>query len=266
MKYFLWISLLLLLPVGLKSEEPEIVIHLVGEPDSFPAVESLSVWDKDALQLTKLLRHKTRTQVLYQVDTVSSKDTFLQAKDGTRYALVQYGDNEKYRKFLFRAEDPQTLVTCAANVQDVLAVNKRYQVKMNISQKDFLTAFPDVQPVQLSGITVPEGQTLYRIDLLNPVSKKKEPHFLLFNGKQLEETFYSLQEVQEALQTPPNKPQPQPAPQKQKAAPEKTRKILLDGGTVHDQMYLPRFTNGENLPHLVPGKIPAGTPLWSTNL
>ena len=39
------------------------------------------------------------------------------------------------------------------------------------------------------------------------------------------------------------------------------RKALVSGGTVEDQMYMPRAVNATLLPPLTPSKIPAGTPL-----
>ncbi|MBR4591901.1 MAG: hypothetical protein IKO35_01675, partial [Elusimicrobiaceae bacterium] len=232
--FFLGVALPLL-----AQEEPEIIINLVGEPDT-ASTQTFSVWDKNALQLTKKLRGKTRTDVLYQADIVSSRDTFLRSADGTRYAFVQYTDNDQYRKFLFRAEEPQTFITCAANVQDVLAVNKRYQVNLGLTRKELLAAYPNLSAWQLPGVTLPAGQTLYRLTQANPQTGKKEPHFLLFDGRQLNRTFYSSQDAEKffAAQLPPAQKQPPAVKQPTPAAPPKqpkTRKILIDGGTVEDQ-------------------------------
>ena len=42
------------------DEEPEIVIEIVGEPD--PVSEGISVWKKDAGQLEKFFKGKTREE------------------------------------------------------------------------------------------------------------------------------------------------------------------------------------------------------------
>ena len=86
------------------QEEPEIVIEMHGAQTA--PVKTVSIWDKNALQLTRLFRGKDRTHVLYSVENVSTKDDILRAANGKEYAFVRYGTNDgDYRKFLFKAED-----------------------------------------------------------------------------------------------------------------------------------------------------------------
>ncbi|MGN1057854.1 MAG: hypothetical protein ACI4Q7_00670, partial [Candidatus Avelusimicrobium sp.] len=132
------------------QEEPEIIIEMHGTQTA--PVKTVSIWNKNARQLTRLFRGKDRTYVLYAVENVSTKDDILRSESGKEYAFVRYGTNDgDYRKFLFKAEDPQTFVACAANLKDVLAVNLKYGVNMGVSLKDFLRTYS--QTAQASALT-----------------------------------------------------------------------------------------------------------------
>ncbi|MBR4356101.1 MAG: hypothetical protein IKP96_06035 [Elusimicrobiaceae bacterium] len=243
--------LCLLFPaVAFPASGTEIVIELSGTPDTTHKETDITLWDKDAKQLNKLLRGKTRQEALYQISSVSSKDTIIKAQDGTRYAFVQYGDKDDYRKMLFQAEEPQLFVNCAANVQDALAVNKRYQVDIGITLKEFLSAYAE----QVQELPSPLGKHLYRLE-----SKEQEPAFFLFEKGQLLRTLTAkevtdLQPKKTIAQTTPVQ---LPAPRKQ----PQPRKALAEGGTITDQMYMPRVTNPIPRPVISPSKTPAGTPL-----
>ena len=92
--------------------------------------------------------------------------------------------------------------------------------------------------------------------------------FLLFNQDKLTRTLnqeqadHFIRQAKEAAEQAAKKAAEEARARAAKNNPPPVRKLLIDGGTVEDQMYLPRVENAENLPHLIPGKIPAGTPLW----
>lgn len=260
------------------SEEPEIVIEMQGAASS--PNDGISVWDKNALQLTKLFRGKTRTQVLYTLENVSSKDGFLQAQDGTRYAYVQYGTSDDlYRKFLFKENDPQTFVVCAGNLKDVLAVNKKYGVNLGVHLKDFLRHYENTA-VLTPLIDKKKGKELqaYRISYTDINHKQPAPHYFIFEKDELIQTFSSEEDFFEFMATLSETNQEiareaykqQEELQKKKRAAQKEaqkraytqpRKALVSGGTVEDQMYMPRAVNAKKLPPLKKSKEPAGTPM-----
>lgn len=215
------------------AEEPEIIIELTGAPDK-KTDAGIEIWDKTAKSLARLLSGKTREEALVLITSVSTKDVNVRAADGTKYRFVQYGREGNYRKLLFRAKEPQTFVDVATNTQESLALFTRYQTDIQLSETEFLDAYgPQTAAVFLP---TPNGQTLYRANI-----DGKTTQFFLFEQGRLvrlltkEQTDKLIQTQQEtarkqtqAKQTaqPPKKPAPY--------------KALLYGGTLHDQMYMPR--------------------------
>ena len=277
---FLLLCAALCSPGLLKAQynEPEIIIEMHGQA-SAPR-ESISIWDKNARQLTKIFRKKDRTYVLYHVENVSSKDTTLSAEDGTEYAYVRYGrDDGDYRKFLFRAEDPQLFVACAANLADVLAVNKKYHVNLGVDRNDFLRQYEN----QSTLMNLADKQTgkiyqVYKINYSDINNRKPAPHYFVFEEDTLIQTYagdeayaqfteklsQSNQQLTAQQQAAEQKRQAQLQKERQEAlkrANRPARKALVSGGTVEDQMYMPRAVNATPLPALNPSKIPAGTPI-----
>ncbi len=256
------------------QEEPEIVIEMHGE-QTVP-VKTVSLWDKNARQLTRLLRGKDRTFVLYSVENVSTKDDILRAANGKEYAFVRYGtDDGDYRKFLFKAEDPQTFVACAANLKDVLAVNLKYGVNMGVSLKDFLHTYG--QTAQSSALTdeaAGKTYTVYKQTYSDVNHKTPAPYYFVFDGDELTQTLTGekayadytkkLTEANEKLRAQNKQAQDKAAQlEKQKqsqAARRQPIKALAYGGTVEDQMYMPRVNNPK-FPPPTPSKVPAGTPM-----
>lgn len=256
------------------QEEPEIVIEMHGE-QTVP-VKTVSLWDKNARQLTRLLRGKDRTFVLYSVENVSTKDDILRAANGKEYAFVRYGtDDGDYRKFLFKAEDPQTFVACAANLKDVLAVNLKYGVNMGVSLKDFLHTYG--QTAQSSALTdeaAGKTYTVYKQTYSDVNHKTPAPYYFVFDGDELTQTLAGekayadytkkLTEANEKLRAQNKQAQDKAAQlEKQKqsqAARRQPIKALAYGGTVEDQMYMPRVNNPK-FPPPTPSKVPAGTPM-----
>lgn len=278
MKRFLLAALAAILCAPLATaqmqEEPEIVIEMQGT--KVVPVKTVSIWNKNALALTRLFRGKDRTHVLYSVENVSTKDDILRAKSGKEYAFVRYGsDDGDYRKFLFKAEEPQTFVACAANLKDVLAVNFKYGVNMGVSLKDFLRVYGQTaQASTLEDKTLGKTLAVYKQTYSDINHKTAAPYYFVFDGDELISTFPSekdynafAQQVKtagEKLQTQNQQLQEKSAQQRKPSTTPKARrqpvKALAYGGTVEDQMYMPRVTNPK-FPPPTPSKIPAGTPL-----
>ena len=263
---------------GQAAEEPEIVIEMHGQA-SAPR-PSVSIWDKNARQLTRLFRGKDRTYVLYHVENVSSKDDTLYSEDGKEYAFVRYGsDDGDYRKFLFKAEDPQTFVACAANLDDVLAVNKKYKVNLGVSLRDFLRRYESRATLtNLADSASGKTYQAYKINYSDINNKKPSPHYFVFEDDDLiatyagDDAFYDfvgklsqsnkdLSARQKAAEQQRQAKLQKERQQALKRANRPVRKALVSGGTTQDQMYMPRAVNATPLPALTPSKTPAGTPL-----
>lgn len=278
-----WLAVLCLLFSGAgwlqaQAEAPEIVIEMHGEPS--PVRESVSIWDKNARQLTKLFRGKNRTYVLYHVENVSSKDTTLSAQDGTEYVFVQYGSNDTdYRKFLFKAEDPQTFVACAADIKDVLAVNKKYKVNLGVSLRDFLRQYEEKATLMnLADNAAGKVYQVYQLNYSDINHKTPSPHYFVFEEDALLQTYDSddayyqfvgqisnnnkqLTAQQQAQQQARQEKLQQARQEALRRQNQPVRKALVSGGTAYDQAYMPRAVNATPLPALTPSKLPAGTPL-----
>lgn len=256
------------------QEEPEIVIEMHGAQTA--PVKTVSIWDKNALQLTRLFRGKDRTHVLYSVENVSTKDDILRSANGKEYAFVRYGTNDgDYRKFLFKAEDPQTFVACAANLKDVLAVNLKYGVNMGVSLKDFLRIYGSTAMAStLEDETAGKTLSVYKQTYSDVNHKTPAPYYFVFDGDELTQTLAGekayadytkkLTEANEKLRAQNKQAQDKAARlEKQKqsqAARRQPIKALAYGGTVEDQMYMPRVNNPK-FPPPTPSKVPAGTPI-----
>ena len=255
-------------------EADEIVIEMHGESTAPKA--GVSVWSKNARQLTRLFRGKDKTYVLYQVENVSSADKILRAQNGKRYAYVRYGsDDGDYRKFLFNDRDPQTFVACAANVADVLAVNKKYGVNLGVSQQDFLRTYENKTTLtNLLDKAANKTYPIYRLEYTDVNHKTPIPTYFVFDEGYLKDTLSgedaftayanNLSKANKDLTKQAKDAQAQ-REQTEKQARQKqnrpVRKALVSGGTATDQAYMPRAVNATPLPALTPSKIPAGTPL-----
>lgn len=228
MRYIILLVLALFIPLrGTAEELPEIVIEITGTAQSAQQEEGLNLWDISPQQLTHWLQDKTREEVLYQVQSVSTKDTLLRAPDGTRYAFVQYGGPLDYRKILFSGKEPQSFIACASSAKEAVALFEQYEINPALTLHDFQTAYPGKISLLMQWPT--QRQSLYQ---LSP--KNANPQFLLFQNNLLLRTL-SAQEAQ-ALQTPAPKPTTP-----EKPAPKQPQKILVTGGTLWEQIYLPRL-------------------------
>lgn len=238
--------------------EDELVIELRGEKT--PSYPTITIWNKTAPQLTRLFRGKTRTYALYSIENVSSKDGVMTSGSGTEYAFVQYGsDGGDYRKFLFKAENPQTFVAVAATAADVLAVNKKYGVNIGLTQDEFLKLYP-VQRTQttLTDETAGTAWEIFRAAYTDTNTKKPQTRWFAFENGKLVKTFESRAEYEKftreteaanlknqanALEKQKAELETQRKKQQEEAQKRRRRapyKALVSGGTLHDRMYMPR--------------------------
>lgn len=237
LRYVGFLAILMLAPLFCAAE-PEIVIEMHGTPAPATKTTNISIWDKTAPQLARLLRGKTREEALYSITVVSAKDRTI---SGTKqkYALVEYKKDKLFRKLLFQAKDPQLFLTAAATTQDVLAVNKKYAVNIGLGQGDFENTYKK----ELTSETdpdLPQNAVLYKLAYTDVNTSTATDHWYLFEDQQLSQTFYTKEDKDTYLQTlrPAQAPQtPQPK-KKQKRPPFKA---LISGGTTWDQSYLPRI-------------------------
>ena len=192
------------------------------------AAPDIDVWRPSGSRLARRLRGKTREEVLYQITSVSTQDKQIQAADGTLYALVQYGRGEDARRILFQAEEPQTFIACAVTPAQTRALMENYQLHLDLSEKEFTALFDSPTPFYSSG-----EQTVYQL-----TPNQKDPFFLLFEQGRPVRTLTKNQaeefiKYQQKKDVPPS---PKPVtPQKRTP-----RKALVSGGTLYDQMYMPR--------------------------
>lgn len=269
-----FLSFLALEATAQAAPEPEIVIEMHRESSS--PRQGISVWNKNARQLTRLFRGKDKTYVLYQVENVSSADRIIRAKNGKRYAYVRYGsDDGDYRKFLFQAQDPQTFVACAADIADVLAVNLKYGVNLGVSRSDFLRTYESRATLtNLLDKATNKTYSVYRLEYTDVNHPTPVPTYFVFEGDSLKDTLSGekafteytakLSQANKALAKQEKETQTAREQAGQQARQKKqrpTRKALVSGGMVTDQAYMPRAVNATPLPALTPSKIPAGTPL-----
>ena len=226
--------------------EDEIVIEMHGDPS--PATPT--VWDKNAKQLSRTLRATTREQLLYSMPVGSDKDRIV-SNTSAEYALVEYYNNNQFRKFLFKAEEPQNFITAAATVADVLAVNKKYNINIGLKLQDFLS-FYGKRALQETSSVLPTGTVLYKLSYQDINTPTAVDRWFLFEKEELTLTFENPQTKEAYLaslkpKTEEEKNKPTPAPVKKK--PQRTvRKALVSGGTLHDRMYMPRVVNPKTVP------------------
>ena len=246
---FTLITVFAVLPLAAQEDE-EIVIELQG-----PAADTRPtpmLWDYNATQLTRNWRSKTRKQLLYTVPVVSDRDGIVRGEQA-EYMLVEYFLKGNFRKFLFRAETPQTFIAVAATPADVLAINKKYKVNIGLNLEDFEAAYA-MRARQQNEDILPQKTVLYQLSYSDVNTPKAQLNWFLFENKKLTKTFYTraqkdayLQQLKEQRKAEEEQAAREAEQAKQQAAEQaeptpKTKpfKALLYGGTVQDQMYLPR--------------------------
>jgi hypothetical protein len=255
------------------AEEPEIVIELTGQPAiTFP---DIAVWQKNEQQLSRLFKGKDRTFVLYSISSVSSADTVLTAENGTKYLFVRYGqDDRDYRKFLF--DEQERFLAAADNVETVLKLNRQYGINLGVNEADFATRFqdktiltnvadfPNNRQYQVYQLTA-KGTTSYfvfsdaKLQKIYPDENAYNEYMTSLSQKNKE--WLSKRKAEE--KTLAEKRQKEAAAKKANQIPR--RKALVSGGTVTDQIYLPRARGVDPIPALTPSTVPAGTPVTKYN-
>lgn len=238
----LWGIFLSFFPRVIYAEE-ELVIEMTGDPS--PAQNEQTLWDKNALKLTKLFHHKNKADVLKVINAIPAQEVILTSSTGEKYQLVQYGqDTRDYRKFVFTDIPPYPFVTCAATPQDIVAVYQRYGVNLGMRKGDFTAAYPQADPPE-TFTTDSSSLLIYRLSANQLPLPDKQPLFAVFNQNKLVEFLTG----EEALADYKKEKQPTIVPSKPKpAAPaqpaKKPYKALVSGGTLQDRMYMPRVIKG----------------------
>ena len=253
MKTFLLAAALLLPAAPQAWAQDEIVIEMTGDASAAPAATTM--WDYSAVQLTRRLRGKTREQVLYDAPVVSDKDRIVRGA-GKEYALVEYYSGRDFRKFLFKAESPQTFVAAAANAADVLAVNKKYGLNIGLPRKAFENFYEGQISAEGEGV-LPQSARLYKLFYRDINTPSPFNRWFLFEKDELTCTFET--EADKNAYLDKLQKQNEAAAEARRQAQEKTvsgaqnqnrtvRKALISGGTAWDQANLPRVVN----PRLIP--------------
>lgn len=255
MRKILFIFSVLLLSCFAWAED-EIVIEMHGDPTP---VATPTIWQKSAPELARALRGTTRQQLLYTMPAVSDKDRIVR-NSSAEYALVEYYNNGHFRKFLFKAEDPQTFITVAATPADVLAVNKKYKINIGLKRNDFLTFYNEKVTEEKDNL-LSSSLALYKLSYQDINTTVPTDHWFLFEREELTLCFESTEEKENYLKSLRQKAEAAQAKPTHKPAPKKqvrtTRKALLSGGTLHDRMYMPRVTNSKFVP---PAMLPDNGP------
>lgn len=117
-----------------------LLLSLLGLPGAAQCAtdDGVAVFSYNADQLAARFADKTRKDVLYTINTVSSIDTTVKSTSGKEYALVRYGKtSDDFRVFLFDFKVPQKLLAVADDVQGVLAMNEKYGLTNTLTEKDF---------------------------------------------------------------------------------------------------------------------------------
>jgi len=251
MKYVALAIFFLGCSVGLAAQAPEdeIIIEMTGDTDK-SAPRKHPLWDYSATQLAKQWRNKTREQLLYTMPIVSDKDRIITSPK-TEYALVEYTNGNDFRKFLFKAETPQTFITVAATTADVLAINKKYKVNIGLTQIAFENFYAHKAVPQQKDI-LEEDEVFYELAYSDINTSRPEKNWFLFKNRKLVQTFYTQKQrdefVEQRKQALLQKQAQQQAAQ-QATPPADTEqqntpiKALLYGGTAYDQAYMPRVVN-----------------------
>ena len=259
MKYVILTIFFLGCSVGLtaQTQEDEIIIEMTGDSTkSTPRKHPL--WDYSASQLAKQWRNKTREQLLYAMPIVSDKDRIITSPKA-EYALVEYTDGNDFRKFLFKAETPQTFITAAATAADVLAINKKYKVNIGLTQIDFENFYAKNAVSQQADL-LEDDEVFYELTYTDLNTPHSEKNWFLFKNRKLAQTFYTQKQKDEFVEQRKQalarkQKEQQEAEQAATAADESQQnviqKALLYGGTTYDQAYMPRVINPN--PKLMPG-------------
>lgn len=146
------------------------------------ADDGVAVFSYSADQLAALFAGKTRKEVLYTVNTVSSLDTTVKSTSGKEYALVRYGKNsDDFRVFLFEFKLPQKLVAVVDDVKGVLALNEKYGINSTLAEKDLKDQAPQTYLTTITNVATNQTYTAYQ----------SGDKYLVFQNGALKHTFNS---------------------------------------------------------------------------
>ena len=146
------------------------------------ADDGVAVFAYNADQLAARFAGKTRKEVLYTINTVSSLDTTVQSTSGKEYALVRYGrGSDDFRVFLFEFKLPQKLVAVADDVKGVLAMNEKYGINTTLTEKDLNAQAPQTFLTTITNMATNQTYTTYQ----------SGDDYLVFQNGVLKHTFNS---------------------------------------------------------------------------
>lgn len=146
------------------------------------ADDGVAVFSYNADQLAARFAGKTRKEVLYTVNTVSSLDTTVKSTSGKEYALVRYGrDSDDFRIFLFESNSPQKLITVADTVKGVLALNEKYGINAPLTEKALTAQAPQTYLTTITNMATNQVYTAYQ----------SGDSYLVFQNGALKHTFDS---------------------------------------------------------------------------
>ena len=264
-------------PSKSKPKEEEIVIEMAGTANVVaPAstrtdADEIPVFKRTAAQLISRLAGKSRFYVMFNANVVATLDDTIYADNGARYALVRYGqEGDNYRKFLFEDGGDQKLLAVADNAATVLAINKKYNVNIGLTEQEFKKSYPNAIFNKVTDAQ--NGKEFHSYQIAGPM-------FLLFENGKLAYQFdtpqafsaymstlsaanmgFAAQQAKEQTALERNRPSQLPPPPQ----PQNTYTTLVVGGTVRAPIYLPVVLStgtARKLPPLKPSGPPAGTVL-----
>ncbi len=200
-------------PKPAASTGPEIVIEMTDTAYA-PVAKTrdsneIAVLSRSAEQLAKSLAGKSRFYVLFNANQKAATDTMVEALDGTRYALLLYGQEGKnFRQLLFKYWQDQPLVAVAENKQDQLAIFRDYGVNLGLTEADFRTAYPQAQPKTIEDA---KDHTLYHVykfsDTFLVSFQNDQPVARFTAEKDLASYTDQLQHIEPPQETETEKPQ-----------------------------------------------------------
>ncbi len=259
-----------------KEPEEEIVIEMAGSATVYaPAAtrtdaDAIYVFKRSAKELINRLAGKSRFYVLFNADAVSTLDDTIYADNGTQYALVRFGqEGDNYRKFLFEGGGDQKLLAVADSAASVLAINKKYNVNLGLTEAEFKRSYPNAIFTPVTNAQNGKEYHAYQI---------AGDSFVVFeNGKQIYQ-FANAEAFSAYMNTLSAANMGYAAQQaKKQTALEKARHNqvtqpvqqtiytpLVVSGTARDPIYLPAIISTDTvrkLPPLKPSGPPAGTVL-----
>jgi len=258
-----------------KSEE-EIVIEMAGTTNTVaPAAtrtdaDAIYIFKRTADQHINRLAGKSHFYVLFNADVVASFDDIIYADNGLKYILVRFGqEGDNYRKFLFENGGDQKLLAVADSASSILAINKKYNVNLGLTETEFNKNYPkavftpvvnaqnnkEYHAYQIPGplfVVFEDGKLVYQF-------ANAEAFSAYMNTLSAANMGYAAQQAKQQTQLEKNRQRPAAQPVQQNIYTP-----LVVSGTARDPIYLPAIISTgtvRKLPPLKPSGPPAGTVL-----